>query len=142
MAARTLDPTTLVILRSTPVAGRRPATVNEVKTWGRSNGFEVSDHQGRLANDLVDAFNTAGSKGRASQKVQYVVASDVPESQTFPYTTAAGRESTFTAPAKVVRAWAKDNGLTVGARGRFTAEVRNAYGQAHAPARKPRAAKV
>ena len=142
MAARTLTPADLLVLRNIPVAGRRPATVSEVKDWGRDNGFTVSDHQGRLANALVDAFNAAGSKGRASQKVQFVVGSDVPEAQTFPYTTASGRESTFTAPAKVVRAWAKDQGLPVGERGRFTAEVRNAYGQAHAPARKPRAAKV
>lgn len=46
-------------------AGRRPATVagrrqdlNQIREWGRANGFKVSD-RGRVSGELQDAYDKA-----------------------------------------------------------------------------------
>ena len=130
---------TITVHAVTPLAGYRQATASEVKEFGEKNGFKVNAGRGRMALDLVHAFNKANKR----RKVQYVTGTgQSTRTQEYAFTTAAGRESKFTAVPSEVRAWAKEQGLTVGERGRFTQEVRNAYGQAHAKVRAPRKPKA
>ena len=48
------------------VAGRRPATqgrrsdLNEIRQWGRENGFKVSD-RGRVSRELEEAYDRANA---------------------------------------------------------------------------------
>ena len=130
---------TITVHAVTPLAGYRQATASEVKEFGEKNGFKVNAGRGRMALDLVHAFNKANKR----RKVQYVTGTgQASRTATYEFTTAAGRKSKFKAQPQDVRAWAKDKGLTVGERGRFSAAVRDAYGQAHAPVRKARKSKA
>lgn len=126
MAARTN--TDLSVLRSVAVAGRRQATADEVKAWGRDNGFTVNEGRGRMSNDLIDAFNEKHGKGK--RKAQYVAGSKVQPVQDYTYTTAKGRKGKFQAAPADIRAWAVEAGLTEAVRGKFSQEILNAYGQA------------
>jgi hypothetical protein len=138
MATSTTDTT---LLAAGPVAGYKQSTAADVKAWAAENGLTVHAGRGRMPLSVVHAYNKANRRNRR----QYVLGSGVAATRTFPFTTAAGRESTFQATNKEVRTWAQaQEGLTVGAKGAFSREVLNAYGQAHAKARtrKPKAAPV
>lgn len=122
-----------------PIAGFRRATADEVKTWGESKGRDdVNRGRGRMSYDLVVAFNRANKR----RKVQYLPGQAAAAPSEYDYITATGRKGKFTAAPADVRAWAADNGLTVAPKGRFSQEVRDAYGQAHAAKRAPRKAKA
>lgn len=118
--------------------GYKVAPAEAVKDWGKTNGYKVNEGRGRMPLSLVEAFNKANKRRR----VVYVPGTDTQPEQVYEFTTAAGRKSKFKAQPQDVRAWAKDKGLTVGERGRFSAAVRDAYGQAHAPVRKARKSKA
>lgn len=115
-----------------PLAGFRRATADEVKTWGEANGHKVNRGRGRMSYELVTAYNKANKR----RKVQYLPGQPAAEATEYEYTTATGRKGKFTAPPADVRSWAEENGYAVKSKGRFTAEVRDAFGQAHAPTRK------
>jgi hypothetical protein len=132
MAARNTD---LAILAVSPIAGFRQATTDEVKAWGRKQeGMKVNDKQGTLSHALVDGFNKANRRRR----VQYLPGSPAVAPTEFAFTTASGRASTYSAPLPTVRAWAQENGHTVGSRGRLPQPVIDAYGQQVAKPAKPR----
>lgn len=134
MAAANTDLAAVTVL-----AGYRQATATDVKEWGAANGWTINEGRGRMPLDLVHAFNKASKR----RKVQYVTGTgQATRTATYEFTTAKGRTSKFTAVPKEVRQWAKDQGLAVGERGRFSQEVRDAYGQAHAKVRAPRKAKT
>lgn len=120
----------------TPIAGYRQVPASDVKAWAADNGFTVHNGRGAMPREVINAYNAAHVRNRR----QYVVASKVQPVQTFNYTTASDRQGKFTAAPAAVRSWAQDNGLKVGARGRFSAEVLDAYGQAHAKSRKSKPA--
>lgn len=115
--------------------GKRLATVDQMKGWGRSNGWDVPEAQGRPSNALVQAFNDAPENRR--RRLTYVSGAAPAPKVRYAFTTKAGRESSFEAPTEEVREWAKgQEGLTVGDRGRLSRAVLDAYGQAHARTRK------
>lgn len=122
--------------------GFRLATTEEMKSWGKDNGFTIPEAQGRPATDLIEAFNKAVKR----RKMVYVSGAAPEPGTRYEYTSKNGRKRVFVAPTGEVRAWAQgQEGLTVKGRGRLTQDVLDAYGQAHekpAPKRKPKAAKV
>lgn len=126
------------ILAVTPVKGYRQSTAADVKAWAEANGLQVHAGRGRMPLAAIHAYNKANKRARR----QYVVGSAVPTTLTHPFTTKAGRESTFQATNADVRTWATEQGLVVGERGRFSRAVLNAYGQAHAKTRAPRKPKA
>ena len=121
--------------------GKRLATVEQMKTWGRENGYKVPEAQGRPSKALIEAYN-GDTRNKRARRV-YVSGAAPAAPTRFTFTTAAGRESTFEAVTEDVREWARgQEGLTVGDRGRLSRAVVDAYGQAHAKPRKARKAKA
>lgn len=119
-------------------AGKRLATTEALYAWGRENGYNVPEAQGRPAKALIDGFN--GDTSNRRKRLTYVSGAAPEPLVTFDYVTATGRKSKFQATNSEVREWAKAQpDLTVGERGRFSQAVRDAYGQAH---NKPRSRKA
>jgi hypothetical protein len=110
----------------TEIAGYKQATAADVKAWAADNGFTVKPGRGRMAFEVIDAYNAAHKRKRT----QYVVGSALDSEVEYGYTTAKGRKGKFRARPSEVRAWARENGFEVGDRGRFRAEILDAFGQA------------
>lgn len=109
----------------------------EVRNWANLNGFSLKTGPGRLPMAAVKAFNAA----HESDKRQYVLggASAANTPRKFDYTTATGRKGKTVATTHgTMREWAIENDVPVSVRGRVSQDVIDAYGQAHAPARKGR----
>ena len=137
----TITATTVTRLSEAAAAeakGFRLATTEQMKTWARKNGVNVPEAQGRPSQEAIDAFNKAHKRNRLT----YVTGVAPQPTTNFVFTTAAGRESKFDAVTEDVRAWAQEQGMSVGARGRLPRAVIDAYGQAHAKPRKARKPKA
>lgn len=126
--------TTANIARNTLRPGFKAVPTDVIKAWAKENGYDVPERQGRLSNEVIDEYN----KKNARRRRQYLPGG-TPETKTYVYTTAAGKESTFEAVPEDVRAWATDEGLTTATKGRFSRAILDAYGHHVKP---PRARKA
>ena len=90
------------------------ATPSEARQWLRENGHEVGQ-RGRIDATLLTIFET--ETGRTVETAPTATRSAVP---------------TTDIDSKAIRAWAIENGVEVGQRGRIHPEVIAAYNEAHA----------
>ena len=88
------------------------ATPGDVRAWAVENGHEVSE-RGRVSLSLIDTFEV-----ETGRKVERATVK------------ASGSSSVI--DSKAIRAWAVENGVEVGQRGRIHPEVIAAYNEAHA----------
>lgn len=108
--------------------------------WATLNGYKVNDGRGRVANEVIDAYNADKANRRARR--QYVAGAAPADTTTFHFTTAAGRESTYEGVPSEVRAWGVEQGLCKPTRGRLPQSVIDAYGQQVAKPPRKRKAKA
>ena len=141
MAARTaaVDSLTLAVWRVQPQEGRTLVNAAAVKEWGRANGFQVPAVQGRMSDEVKDAYNAAHAKGKNPKQYVETRTAQPGQARQFTYLPQGARKPrTFEATLAEVRTWANANGHTVADRGRIPQSVIEAYGVAQEKPRKPR----
>ena len=99
-------------------------SADDVRAWGKTHGFEVKD-RGRLGDDLVEAFNK-------KRKNKYVSTSKQPTrvvklAGKRADKTGRNRSVQIVTTVPEVRAWAQDQNLEVGKRGRIPQSVFDAF---------------
>lgn len=108
-------------------------TATDVRVWAARKGIEVAAH-GRLSAEVIDAYN----KGRKNTYSATMVQPNLSPVLSVPgYKIGKGGRKTRVTEkvtASEVRAWARDNGIDVGDRGRIPAEVLVAFGNRALPA--------
>lgn len=100
------------------------ATAEDVRTWA---GIPL-DQRGRLGNDTIRDFNKSHGFGKG--RMMYV--RGLPNVTTYNLTDDDGNKVTVKADPSEIRAWASDNGYTVGDRGRHSHAVVLAFAAAQA----------
>lgn len=109
--------------------------INALREWGNANGFPVAE-RGRPSKAAVDAFNAEHPRAKYSPNVVQTMEHAAKPAE-------GGRTVKMQISVPAVRAWAQENGVKVGERGRLTDEVKDQYVLAQAAARKAeRAAKA
>lgn len=102
-------------------------TAEDVRAWARNKGLDVAEH-GRLSGETIAAYN----KGRKHTYAPTMVQADVSRVIEVPGFRLGKNGRKVRVTEKVtnaeVRAWARENGLDVGDRGRIPAEVLAAFG--------------
>lgn len=102
--------------------------VSQVRAWAQAEGLDVPQ-RGRLSNALIEAFNKANPRAKYEPgHVETFEHAAKPEQ--------GGRTVKMQISVPAVRAWAKENGVQVGERGRLTDAVKDAYVLAQAEARR------
>jgi hypothetical protein len=109
-------------------------TAETVRVWARNKGMEVAGH-GRLNSEVIAAFNKAHKSRQYEVTMVQPGLSRVIEVKGYKIG-GNGRKVRITEKVANadVRSWARDNGFSIGDRGRIPAEVLTAFGNRNLPA--------
>ncbi len=107
------------------VPGKRSVGAAEVRAFAQANDLPFPAGKGRPNLETIEAYNDAHAKGKGRSTY---VTGHKDTSRTVTGKNARGQAKTRkVAATSVIRAWGRDNGYTVGDRGRIDASVKLAW---------------